>query len=531
MADVKDLSDFNDLHVSCGLAEVKRQIDNALNVWVEIDTNIEAANERQPVVVGKQELPVSKGRLSIDTCLERFAFVISSGEIWDLTENIAHKKMAFKALVSTAIYKEWLDHGDRKEITLEFIKKIQRAQIEKNNQAKNVPHWFNEFSYNDNGSIKADIANANLVLENDPVWKGVLAYCDFSYRLLKLKAPPFKDGVRGEWAESDRSRLRIWLSSKHGFTPREADALGAVVVCAEANRFHPVKNYLGGLRWDGLKRVDGWLTNYLGVQHNDYSRLVGGMFLVSAIARVMRPPVKVDTVLIFEGNQGLGKSSAISILGGDWFTDTPLVLGEKDAMQQLQGVWLIELAELDSLNKADSTKAKQFFAKEIDRYRPSHERLVKTIPRQCVFIGTTNQDGYLRDATGNRRYWPVKCTKVEKALLFQDRDQLWAEAFQMFNDGFQYYPKESQVHLFEAQQEDRMQSDAWEDLITDWLRSHTRKEARMPEIMDEALKLDPAHMTRPSENRVGDIMMRLGWLKKRRSAKPRYNFYERPEDW
>ncbi|MEY8205866.1 MAG: virulence-associated E family protein, partial [Bermanella sp.] len=475
--------------------------------------------------------PERTGRLTLADCLDRFAFVSPTAEIWDSQAQVAHKKMAFKSLVSTVIYKEWLDHEDRKFITDDEVAIIKGAILRKEIEAKNrnKPAWQNKLAYNDNGTLKADIANANLVLENDKTWEGVLAYCGFSFRLLKLKAPPFRDGVVGEWTETDTARLRIWLSSKYDFTPREADALGAVIVAAESNRFHPVQNYLTALKWDGVKRIDGWLHTYLGVVHTEYSRLVGAMFMVAAVARVMRPPVKVDTVLILEGDQGLGKSTAISILAGEWFTDTPLVLSEKDAMQQLQGVWLIELAELDSLNKADSTKAKQFFAKLVDRFRPSHERLVKEFPRQCIFVGSTNRKDYLRDTTGNRRYHPVHCSKVEKELLAQDRGQLWAEALAMYQEGFQWWPSDKHAHLFVEQQEDRMQSDAWEDLIVSWLSSHTRVEVMMAEMMADALKLDPAHMTRPSENRVGDIMMRLGWPKKRRSKAPRYYYYERPK--
>lgn len=533
MLDITECSDFNDLHVACGLDVVKQQIEAAFPKKI-INPDIEAANERQPFVGEEsvQEKPVEKtGRLNIDDCINRFSFIMPSGDVWDTQGQLTLKKMAFKSLVSTAIYKEWLDHESRKVIGVNEIQEIEKNIRLEKLKKENKPVWQRKFVYNDNGTLKADIANANLVLENDPVWKGVLAYCDFSYRLLKLKAPPFKDGEAGEWMESDTSRLRIWLSSKYEFTPREADAIGAVSVAAESNRFHPVKDYLKGLKWDGVRRVDGWLNTYLGVEHADYQRLVGCMFLVGAIARVIEPPVKVDTVLILEGAQGLGKSTAISILADEWSTDTPLVIGEKDAMQQIQGVWLIELAELDSLNKADSTRAKQFFAQLDDRFRPSHERLVKRFNRQCLFVGTTNQKEYLRDATGNRRYWPVHCTKVEKELLKQDRDQIWAEAYQMYLKGFKWWPADNKLHLFEVQQEDRMQSDSWQDLISEWLKSHSRSEVKMPEVLSEALKLDPAHMTRPSENRVGDIMMRLGWPKKRKSTAPRYNYYARPEGW
>jgi predicted P-loop ATPase len=253
------------------------------------------------------------------------------------------------------------------------------------------------------------------------------------------------------------------------------------------------------------------------------------MFLIGAIARVMRPPVKMDTVLIFEGLQGLGKSTALKILGGEWFTDTPLVLGDKDCFQQMQGVWIIELAELDSFNKADHTRAKQFFGSQVDRFRPSYGRLTQTFARQCVFAGSTNQTEYFRDATGNRRYWPVTCTRIEAEALESDRDMLWAEAYQCYLRGEQWWPNEEHKNLFSEQQENRFEADVWESVISSWLSSMTRDRVLMHEIMQEALRLEASQMKPPEQKRVGQIMAHLGWQRVRaRVPGGRETGYERP---
>lgn len=390
--------------------------------------------------------------------------------------------------------------------------------------------WTSLLQTTNNGHPLANISNTKLVLENDPAFDGVLAYCNFSYRIMKRKVPPFKMGKAGEWTDSDTERLRIYLSENYGFTPKASDVMGAILVHAEEHAFHPVRDYLATLEWDGNKRLPMWLNTYLGVQDSDYATLVGTFFMVSAIARVMRPPVKVDSVLILEGLQGLGKSSLLHNLFGDWYTDTPMALGDKDGYQQMQGMWCIELAELDAFNKAENTRAKQFFGSRVDRYRPSYGRMVQEFPRQCVFVGTTNQDRYLKDSTGNRRYWPVECTKICQEAIKRDRDQLWAEALWWFNQGTQWWPDDAHKHLFESEQEDRYDSDVWEPIIYDWLRRNNRVDYSTSDIMKEALDMDPQAMRPPEQKRVGLIMHRLGFVKKKKRVNGKRPAYYYPPE-
>ena len=404
-----------------------------------------------------------------------------------------------------------------------------------------VPHqgWQDQFKRTDRGAVKADIFNVLLVLTFDPAWQEVLGYCDFSYRIVKRKLPPFQNGELGEWDDADTDRFRIWMSQHYDFTPKTSDADGAILVAAQARRFHPVQEYLTGLTWDGEPRLREWLVKYLGVktptcEEARYVEAVGRMWMIAAVARVMRPPVKADCVLILEGLQGLGKSTALEILGGEWFSDTHFALGEKDGYQQMQGVWICELAELDSFNKAESTRAKQFFGSKEDRYRPSYGRRAYTFARQCVFAGSTNQDSYLKDATGNRRYWPVFCHSLDVEGLQADRDQLWAEAFKQFELDEPWWPQEDQKEIFADQQDKRFAEDSWEDIIQDWVAAPgrvTKPCLTAAEILSGALQVDAAHMDRQKETRVGYVMKRLGWRKDRQMVDgQRKHVYVKPPD-
>jgi len=539
-----DKTDFNDLHVEFGLSVVKEQLEKAVNDFItspepsevpSVESYTEASEVRQHSV-GVEDIPENKssrsGRISLDEALARYFWVVPTGKVWDAELQGLMNKTVVKDSVGVEVFKAWIDHDNRLEIQAAAVNKIIKDRKEQRILNETKEGWHLKFILNDSGGIKADIANAKLVLDNDKRWQGVLGYCDFSYRIIKLKKPPFSNGDVGEWSDTDTDRLRIWLSEKFAFTPKSADALGAVVVAAEDNRFHPVRDYLNSLEWDGVPRVNTWLHQYLGADASRYHSLVGEMWLVSAVTRVMQAPVKVDSVIIFEGLQGLGKSTALGVLGGDWFTDTPLVLGEKDSFQQMQGVWIIELAELDSLNKAESTRAKQFFGSQVDRYRPSYGRLVQPFPRQCVFAGSTNQESYLKDATGNRRYWPVACTKVDVVDLTRDRDQLWAEAYHLYKTGVPWWPQEDDKHLFESEQEDRFDEDVWEELVVEWLRSHSRPRVLISEVMAEALQLLPGNMKPPEQKRLGQVMAHLGWHKVRaRVNGKRETGYDRPSNW
>ena len=396
------------------------------------------------------------------------------------------------------------------------------------------PEWMLGLTKTATGNIKPNPYNLSLVLANDQHWQGVLGYSEFSYSILKLKPPPYPNGTVGEWSDTDTTRLRAWSEKHYGFTPNNADASEVVSAVSQDNSFHEVRDYLGTLTWDHKLRLDSWMAAYLGAELTPYTQLVGSMWLVAAVARVMRYPVKADCVLILEGSQGVGKSTTAAILGGEWFSDTHFHLGDKDGYQQMRGVWICELAELDSFNKAESTRAKSFFSSNSDRYRPPYGRHVVEYPRQCVFIGTTNQDQYLKDVTGNRRYWPVRVEKVEMEGLREVRDQLWAEALHRFNEGYLWYPQPEHLAFFEKEQDFRFDEDVWTEKIYPYLLSQLPgRSVLMSDIFEDALRMDPSHMKPPEQKRVGQIMARLGWRKvrPRTESGSRTTGYVPPPDW
>jgi putative DNA primase/helicase len=246
------------------------------------------------------------------------------------------------------------------------------------------------------------------------------------------------------------------------------------VVDAVARResYHPVRDYLETLpAWDGKPRIDSWLVDYCGVESSDanpnqYALAVGEKFLISAVARIMDPGCKVDHILVLEGEQGIGKSSAARTLAGTWFTDQLGEMGSKDAAMQVRGVWIVELSELGSLGRSETAREKAFISQQIERFRlPYGHRLVQ-VPRQCVFIATTNSETWLKDETGGRRFWPVRCGKIDLPAIQRDRDQLWAESLLRYRSGVKWWIEDPDVilHALEEQR-GRYIEDVWQEKV------------------------------------------------------------------
>lgn len=368
------------------------------------------------------------------------------------------------------------------------------------------------------------LENVVTILLRSPEWQNVLVYNEFALAIEKRSSPPYAGAVSGEWTDDDDDELDLWLSQKFDVRAGRDICARAAGIVARRHAMHPVREYLAGLVWDGTPRLDSWLEDYLGAQvpsddlrSRDYYTKAGAWWLISGVARVMRPGCQADHVLLLEGKQGAGKSSTFRVLFGEWFSETPMRIGDKDSYGALRGVWGYELAELDALNRAETSASKAFFTAVRDRYRPPYGKRDISAPRQVIFGGSTNGDVYLRDSTGNRRYWPVRCgaMRVRGADgLEAVRDQLWAEAKIRYEAGDPWYPTDPHdVELFTAQQAQRELGDVYEALIEEGTKG--RAEIDMAAIFSEVLDIEPAKMTRAEQTRVGEAMRRLGWSKKR----------------
>lgn len=372
------------------------------------------------------------------------------------------------------------------------------------------------------GKVEPTLYNVVQILDSHPEWVGVIGYDQFAGRVVKMKSGPHGGGA-GEWADIDDIRATLWLSSMYRIEPKPATIMSAVQAVAEAHSFHEVRDYLRGLKWDGRRRISeyGWLHVYCGAEPSKYHLLAGMKWLISAVARIMVDgECKADNVLVLEGPQGVGKSTALRTLFAPWFTDAPIRLGDREAAMIIRGRWGVELGELDAFNKAENTTAKNFFSQITDRYRSPWGKRPQDVRRQCVFGGTTNESMWLKDQTGNRRYWPVTITRVDLDDLKADKDQLWAEAVELWRQGVPWHVDAEEQPLFDEAQEARLIRDAYEERIEAWLEKQRldeqRQQVRMTQILGGALGLEVGKWTRSEQSRVGQVMSRIsGWRRKK----------------
>lgn len=387
------------------------------------------------------------------------------------------------------------------------------------------------------GELLGCASNAFLVFTRRNEWRGVLAFDEFAQRPIKRQAPPYERGVAGDWEAMDDSFSALWIATRGGIPKiSSAQTAEAAEMAARAAPFDPVRAHLEALKWDGIDRLRSWLSDFFGAPQNEYTALVGTFWMLGMVRRVFEPGCKFDYMPILEGPQGRGKSTALDRLAHPWFGNTDFVMGDKDSMSVLQGKWLYEIAELDSFSKADTTRVKSFVSRQIDEFRPPYGRRVVAYPRRVVLVGTTNQYEYFKDASGNRRFWPIKCIdQIDVDGLSGTRDQLYAEAVVRYRNRERAYPtREEQDLYFSPEQEGREIGDAWEEGIHYFLHE-VNAIGQRPEmvsgydILTNGLKIEAGKVTREMSTRVGIVMRKLGWSKReRRGEHPRY-VYERPK--
>lgn len=401
------------------------------------------------------------------------------------------------------------------------------------------PRWFSQLRLDLAGNPERNEANIITALSNGEAFAGTLVFDEFRQEVLVIRALPWDEQslLPRPWTDADDVRCAEWLQRRE-INVAPATVSRAAGVVAREIRIHPVRDYLMGLCWDGLPRLERWVEVYLGAEETALNRAVGSRWMISGVARIMQPGCKVDHMLILEGPQGSKKSSAIKTLAGaDWFTDELAEIGSKDAAQQMRGVWIVEFAELDAIGRAEVSRIKSFLTRTTDRYRPPYERYVITVPRQCIFAGSVNPETYLRDETGNRRFWPIRCGTIDIDALVRDRDQLWAEAVARYRDGAIWWLEEpGLIEAAKTEQDQRYHSDAWDARIDRWLVYERRRVNRgyvgyddwqdeeigraaplndvsIGEILEGALGIEAARWTRADQMRVAAYLKARNWVR------------------
>ncbi|RPK29967.1 virulence-associated E family protein [Paenibacillus xylanexedens] len=344
--------------------------------------------------------------------------------------------------------------------------------------------WMRRLEFNSNGVYLKTVDNVLIVLEYDPALKDKIAFDEFANRGLVLGPLPWDAREdRRPWASSDDAGIYHYIEKVYGIAV-DAKINNALTLITHKKRFNDVQRYLEGLTWDGVPRLDTLFTDYLGAEDSLYTRAVSRKSFTAAVARAMEPGVKWDYMPILAGPQGLGKSTFLRYMGKDWYSDSLTTFEGKDAMELIQGVWLNEVGELTGMSKSESNAVKQFLSRTEDIYREAYGKRTMPYPRRCVFFGTTNDSEFLRDRTGNRRFWPidvgiVKPTKSVFQALKGDVDQIYAEAFVRWQLSEPLYLSGEVEDMAKERQEAHRESSAKEGIIQafvdrpvpeDWLK-------------------------------------------------------------
>ncbi len=418
-------------------------------------------------------------------------------------------------------------------------------KVEEELNGDEANQWMQHLEVDKLGQYKSTIENISLILENDENLKGKIALNEFSHRTMIKGNLPWhrllnkKEG--DQWKDSDDSSLRHYIEKVYRITSPMKINDGLLIV-EEKNKFHPIRDYFNSLVWDGVKRVDNLFIDYLGASDTKYNRMVTRKALVAGVARIFNPGVKFDYMLVLVGKQGVGKSHILSLLGQNWYSDSFNTVQGKEAYEQLQDAWIIEMAELTAAKKAETEAVKHFISKREDIYRVAYGKRVTKFPRQCIFFGTTNEMDFLKDKTGNRRFWPVMVEKhrIKKNLWREDIKaeihQIWAEAVELWKMGeglFLELELEEQAVKIQEKHTERSSMEGliheylemplpenWEDLDVVARRSYIHgtnfKEETIPtkkrdkvcamEIWVELLQGDPKYMKPMNSREINDVL-------------------------
>lgn len=449
-------------------------------------------------------------------------------------------------------------------ITRERFEQAQEAFGKPQDTAEEAPDgepdisWLGRLTKDGNGRFEKTINNVVLILENDPLLKGRIVTDEFAGCGMALGRLPWstEEGKR-RWTDADDAGFYRYVETFYRITGRERLDNGLLIVGSQ-NRINEVKRYLQSLKWDGKKRVDSLLPDYLGSEDNAYTRAVSRKFLCAAVARAVVGGVKFDYMPILTGPQGIGKSTFLATLGKDWFSDSLVTFSGKEAAEMIQGTWINEVGELTALTRQETNAVKQFLSKRDDIYRESYGKRTGKHLRRCVFCGTSNESEFLKDATGDRRFWPVDvgvypAAKSVWTQLPEETDQIWAEAYLYWSMGEALYLSKDVEALAAEQQESHREMSGKEGLIHDFLEKEVpegweqmsvqkrrmylagglqtdgmvmirREKICAVEIWVECFNSEPRYMKRSDSMEINNILTGMkGWRRNR--SKRRYGPY------
>lgn len=408
------------------------------------------------------------------------------------------KLPSYKAMVDFAI------KDDKVKLQLAQERELQAAD---DFDDGNDVNWQTKLELDKNGGISESLTNFVTILRHDQRLHEI-AYnehsCGISIRNTELIPwEPLKDG----WSDADLATLTAYLDRVyHIFSPSKLK--NALLTITAERSFHPIKEYLEGLpAWDGKKRLETLLIDYLGAEDSSYVRAVTRKTLVAAVARVYEPGIKFDTVLVVSGPQGVGKSMFFAKLGGIWFSDSLTIsdMRDKTGAEKLQGFWIMEIGEMNGIKKVEVETVKSFASRQDDKFRVAYGTVVESHPRQCIICGTSNSKHFLRDVTGNRRFWPVQVTgecekhpwHMEKALL----EQIWAEALTLYNAGEELILKGAEAEIAAEKQQEALENDDREGLVREYLEKLLPVEWSAMSLAERRMFLSGDEFT--TQNKVG----------------------------
>jgi predicted P-loop ATPase len=435
---------------------------------------------------------------------------------------------------------DWLSANGSKERLLRLATSALRSPVTPRAPLQSIEEydWQSQFQIGQKGQTLQTHANILIALRNDPAWKNTVVYDELLGRIMLLRPVPIAGDPRQDpfaepavYSDFHGNQALEYFQKTEFPTVRAEAVFRAVQQFAEETAVHPIREYLDGLEWDGIPRLHGattdkgeivepFLPRYFGTKNDVYYQSVGIVWLVSMVARVFEPGCKVDQVVILEGPQGTGKSTACRILAGEaHFSDSLPKLGSKDAADHIRGKWLIEISELASFRRSDVEELKAFLSRQTENFRRPYDRHESSYKRQCVFVGTTNQIDYLHDETGARRFYPIATTEIDLEALDADRDQIFAEAVHHYRNKIPWHITDLRIlERAKDEQRNRYEEDVWSDKILAVINGKDR--VKITDILVE-LGVDQPRQDMAAKRRVSKTLRFNGWRDKR-SNRERY---------